>query len=97
MDLRSVPPLSPFNYAQQKLKMVPYLKSHDLLDVSFGASKESYEEENDWLTECDRAYGSMGILRSPDMHCLMESVECPFDLQRNIDKTFGVQKEVDNT
>ena len=46
MDLRSVPPLSPFNYAEWKLKMVAYLESHDLLDVSFGIGKEYYEDEN---------------------------------------------------
>ena len=45
MDLRSIPPLSPFNYAKWKLKMVAYLERHDLLDVSFGDIKESYEEE----------------------------------------------------
>ena len=45
MDLISVPPLSPFNYVECKLKMVAYIESHDLLDVSFGAGKESYEEE----------------------------------------------------
>ena len=60
--------------------MVPYLESHDLLDVSFGASKESYEEEEDQLNDCDRAYGSMGMVMSPDMCYLMESVEYPFEL-----------------
>ena len=44
MDLRSVHPLSPFNYAEWKLNMVAYIEIHDLLDVYFGVGKESYEE-----------------------------------------------------
>ena len=39
MDMRPVPLLSPFNYAEWKLKMVAYLEIHDILDVSFGAVK----------------------------------------------------------
>ena len=45
LDLRSVPLISPFNYAEWKLNMVSNLESHDLLDVSFVVGKESYEEE----------------------------------------------------
>ena len=78
MDLRSVPILSPFNYAECKLKMVAYLESHDILDVSFGAGKESYEEENDWPNECDRAYGSMCMVMIPNMCYLVEYTEYPF-------------------
>ena len=80
MDLISIPPLSPFNYAKWKLKMVSYIDIHDLFGVSFGAGKESYEEEGDWLNYCDRAYGSMGMVMSHDMRYLTESVEYPFEL-----------------
>ena len=45
MDFILVPPLSPFNYAKWKLKMVADLESRDLLDVSFRVGKEYYEEE----------------------------------------------------
>ena len=37
MDLISVPRLSSFNYDVWKLKMVAYIKSHELFDVSIGA------------------------------------------------------------
>ena len=37
------------------------------------------------------------MVMSHDMCYLMESVEYPFELWRNIDRAFGVQKEVDNT
>ena len=77
--------------------MVAYLESHDLLGVSFGAGKESYEEEEDWLNECDRAYGSMGMVMSPIMRYLIEFVKYAFELWRNLDRAFDVQKEVDNT
>ena len=59
--------------------MVAYLESHDLLDVSLGAGKESYEEENDWLNDCDRAYGSMCMVMTPNMRYLMESSKYPFE------------------
>ena len=90
MDLKSVPPLSSFNYAEWKLKMVAYLESHDLLDVSIGDGKEYYEEENVWLNDYDRAYGSMHMVMTPNMCYLMESVEYPFILWRNLYKAFGV-------
>ena len=67
MDLKSIPPLSPFNYVEWKLKMVAYIESHDLLDVYFGVGKEYHEEENDWINECDRAYGSMCMVMNPNM------------------------------
>ena len=97
MYLRSVPLLSPFNYVEWKLKMVAYLENHDLLDVYFGVGKEYYEEENDWLNDYDIAYGSMCMVMSPNICYLMDSVEYPFELWRNLDRGFGVQKEVDNT
>ena len=39
MDSIAVPLLSPFNHVEWKLKMVAYIESCDLLDVSFRASK----------------------------------------------------------
>ena len=47
--------------------MVAYLKSHDILDVCFGAGKESYEDEEYWLNDYDRTYVSMGMVMSHDM------------------------------
>ena len=80
MDMRLVPLLSPFNYAEWKLKMVAYLESHDLLDVSFGAGKESYEHENDWLDDGEIAYAKMCMVMTLNMCYLMEFVEYPFEL-----------------
>ena len=97
MDLISIPLLSPFNYDEWKLNMVAYLKSHDLFDVSIGSSEEYYEEEHDWLNYCDKAYGGMGMVMSTNMRYWMDSVEYPFNIWRNLDKYFGVQKEEDNS
>ena len=68
MDLILVPLLSPFNYVEWKLNLVAYIERHDLFHVSIGASEEYYEEENDSLNIYDRAYGSMGMVMSPNMH-----------------------------
>ena len=80
MDLISVPPLSPFNSVEWELKIVAYLENHDLLDVYFGVGKQYYEDAKYWINYCDRAYGSMGMVMSPDMCYLMESVEYRFEL-----------------
>ena len=45
MDLRSVPPLPPFNYAEWRLNMVSHIEIRGLLNVSFRVGKESYVEE----------------------------------------------------
>ena len=39
----------------------------------------------------------MGMVMSHDRHYLMESIEYPFELWRNIDRAFGVQKEEDDS
>ena len=80
MDLTSIPLPSPFKYAEWKLKMVSYIESHDILDVSFGASRESYEVENDYLDDCERACANMWMVMIPNMRVLIETVEYPFNL-----------------
>ena len=77
--------------------MVAYLESRDLLDVSFGTGKESYEDENYWLDDGKRAYAIMCMVMTPNMCYLMEYVEYPFDLWTNLDRYFGVQREVDDS
>ena len=52
--------------------MVAYLEIHELFDVFIGAGKDSYEEENDWINDYDRAYGSMVMVMSPNMCYLMD-------------------------
>ena len=60
--------------------MVAYLESHDLLDVSFGSSKEYYEDENCWLNDGEREYTRMCMVKAPNMRYFIESDEFPFDL-----------------
>ena len=99
MDLKSNPPLSPFNYVEWELKMVAYLKSHELFDFSIGvmAMLESDEEKNDWLNDCDSAYGKMCLAMSHKMWYLIDFVEYPFELWSNLDSDFGVHKKVHDT
>ena len=53
-----VPLLNPSTqYSEWKLKMISYLKRQGLYEVSIGLGKESYEDENDWLNDGDRAFG----------------------------------------
>ena len=88
------PLLSPFNYADCKPKMSVYLKRQCLFDVSIGAlnEPESYEENIDWINNCDRDYGIMCLGMSPNIHHLIDSDEYPFYLWKNLDKYFGLQE-----
>ena len=89
-----VPLLSPLNDADWKPKMSAYLKRQCLFDVFIGALSEleSYEEKIDWLNNCDRDYGIMCLVMSPNIHHLIYSAEYPFELWKNLDKAFGLQE-----
>ena len=55
-----VPLLTPSTrYSEWKLKMIASLKRQGLYEVSIVLGKESYEYENDWLNDSDRANGAI--------------------------------------
>ena len=85
---------SPSNYADWKPKMTAYLKRKCPFDVSIGAvsKTESYEEKIDQLNDCDRAYGIICLGMSPNIHHLIDSIEYPFEIWNNLDKSFGLQE-----
>ena len=95
MDLISVPPLSSFNYYELKLKMIVYLKSHELFDVSIGvvAIPESNDEKSIWFNNYDRAYGAIFLPISPRMHYLIDVVEFPSEIWSRLEKSFVQQTE----
>ena len=47
------------------------------------------------MNNCDRAYGIMCLAISPNIHHLIDSVEYPFELWENLEKSFGVQEVED--
>ena len=59
------------------MKMIACLKRQGLYEVSIGIGKESYENENDWLNDGDRAYGAIGMALSPSLYDLICSAEYP--------------------
>ena len=75
--------------------MCAYLKRQCLYDVFIGAvsEPESYEEKCDWINYCDRAYGTMCIYIPLTMCYLLDPVEYPFKLWRNIDEALGMQQK----
>ena len=95
MDLISVPPLSSFNYDVWKLKMIAYIKSHELFDVSIGAMEmpKSDDEKYIWFNNCDRAYGAMCPAIPPRMCYLIDVVDFPSEIWSRLDKAFGEQTE----
>ena len=95
MDLISVPPVSPFNYTEWKLKMVAYLKSHELFDVSIGAMAmpKSDDEKTIWFNDCDREFGAMCLAIPPRMCYLIDTVEYPSEIWSRLDSAFGEKIE----
>ena len=95
MDLIYVPPLSSFNYPECKLKIIAYIKRHELFDVSIGvvAIPESDDERSIWFVDCDRAYGAMCLAIPPRMRYLIDGVAFPSEIWSKLDKLFGKQNE----
>ena len=82
-SILSIPLLTPSTrYSEWKLKMIASLKRQGLYEVSMGLGKESYEYENDWINDGDRAYGTicMAFWRSPSLLYLNDFAESPKDL-----------------
>ena len=95
MDSKIVPLLSPFNYFEWKSKMCAYLKRQCIYDVSIGAVREleSCQEKDAWLSDNDRAYGTMCLAIPPTMRYLLDLVDYPFEIWINIDEALGMQEE----
>ena len=76
-----VPLLTPFtSYSEWKLKMIASMKRRGLYEVYIGLGKESYQNENDWLNDGDRAFGAICLALSPSLRYLIGSAEYPKDL-----------------
>ena len=60
--------------------MISPLKTQGLYEVSIGLGKESYEDENEWLNDDDRAFRTICLAFSPILHYLIDSVEYLKDL-----------------
>ena len=94
----TIPPLTPFtSYSEWKLKMIAYLKRRGLYEVSIGIGRETYENENDWLNDIDRAFGSIALALDDDLYFVIDSTEYPKDLWTRLDKTFGKHNEDHNS
>ena len=86
----SIPLLTPFtSYSEWKLKTIASLKRKGLYEVSIGLGKDSYENENDWLNDGDRAFGTICLALSLSLRYLIGSTEYPKDLWKKLDRTFG--------
>ena len=86
----SIPLLTQFtSYSEWKLKMIASLKRQGLYEVSIGLGKESYENENDWLNDGDRAYGAIALALSPSLYYLIGSAEYLKEVWTKLDRTFG--------
>ena len=60
--------------------MISSLKRRGLYEVSIGLGKESYGDENDWLNDGDRAFGTICLAFSPSLRYLIDSTEYPKDV-----------------
>ena len=65
--------------------------------MSIGLGKESYENENDWLNDGDRAFGAIGLALSDSLYYLICSAEYPKEIWTILDRTFGKHNEDHNS
>ena len=77
--------------------MIAYLKRRGLYEVSIGLGKESYENENYWLNDSDRAFGSIALALDDSLYFVIDFVGNPKALQTQLDRTFGKQNEDHNS
>ena len=76
--------------------MIASLKRRGLYEVYIRLGKESYENENDWINDGDRAFGAICLALSPSLRYLIGSAEYPKDLWTKLDRTFGKHNEDHN-
>ena len=74
--------------------MSAYLKRQCLFEVSIGAfsEPESYEDNIDWLNNCNRDYGIICLEMSPNIHHLIDSTEYPFEIWKKLEKLLVCRK-----
>ena len=77
--------------------MIASLKRQGLYEVSIVIGKESYENENDWLNDGDRAYGTIALALDDSLYYLIYSVEYPKEVWTILDRTFGKHNEDHNS
>ena len=81
------------SYSEWKLKMISYLKRESLYEISIGAGEKSYEELSDWMNDCDRAFGSICLVISPNIRYLVDYAKHPKDLWTTLDRVLGKHNE----
>ena len=77
--------------------MIAYLKRRGLYEVSIGMGRETYENENDWLNDGDRAFGAICLALSDSLYFFVGSIEYPKDLWTKLDRTYGKHNEDHNS
>ena len=73
--------------------MIASLKRRGLYEVSIELGKESYENDNDWLNDADKAFGAICLALSPSLYYLIDSAEYPKNFWPILDRTFGKHNE----
>ena len=95
MDSRLSVPLLTLctRYSEWKLKMISSLKRQGLYEVYIGLGKEYYEDDNYWINDGDRDFGTICLAFLPSLCYLIDYAEYPKDLQTKLDRTFGMHNE----
>ena len=65
--------------------------------MSIGIGRESYENENDWLNDGDRAFGAICLALDDSLYYLTDYAEYPKNFWPILDRTFGKQNEDHNS
>ena len=78
--------------------MIAYMKKRGLYEVSIGLGKEYYENENEWINDCDRAFGTIGLALDDSLYYLIPNhAEYQKKFWPILDRTFGKHNEDHNS
>ena len=73
--------------------MISSLKRQGIYEVYIGLGKESYEDDNYWINDSDRYFGTICLAFLLSLCYLIDSVEYPKDLWTEMDRKFGKHNE----
>ena len=82
MDQISIPLLTPFNYDEWKMKMMNFLKSKSLFEITIGTKTKPLldVEKPKWLNIYDKSNGILCLSVSPNILDQIISFESPNEI-----------------
>ena len=65
--------------------------------MSIGIGRETYENENDWINDSHRSFGSIALALDDSLYFVIDFLGYPKELWTQFDRTFGKHNEDHNS